>query len=158
FPLILTTGRIRDQWHTMTRTGKVKRLNKHIAKPFLEIHPDDASCRGIKDTDPVDVNGRRGEVQVPAKINPTTKKGVVFLPMHWGKLLQSDFARANNLTGNTIDPVSKQPDYKYSAVQVILYQQQKQKVVIVGAGAAAFRFIHSYRTLNEEDEIHVFSK
>ncbi|HLT08820.1 MAG TPA: molybdopterin-dependent oxidoreductase [Cyclobacteriaceae bacterium] len=158
FPLILTTGRIRDQWHTMTRTGKVKRLNKHIAKPFLEIHPDDASCRGIKDTDTVVVNGRRGEVQVPAKITPTIKKGVVFLPMHWGKLLQSDFARANNLTGNTIDPVSKQPDYKYSAVQVILYQQPKQKVVIVGAGAAAFRFIHSYRTLNEEDEIHVFSK
>jgi ferredoxin-nitrate reductase len=78
--------------------------------------------------------------------------------MHWGKILNNDFARTNNLTGNAIDPVSKQPDFKYSAVQATLYQKPKQKIVVVGAGAAAYRFIQTYRELNRDDEIHVFSK
>ncbi|MBD3627806.1 nitrate reductase [Cyclobacterium sp.] len=158
FPLVLTTGRIRDQWHTMTRTGKVNKLNKHLPKPFLEIHPENASERGIGQGSTVLVSGKRGEVRLHAQITDKIKKGVVFLPMHWGKILQNDFARANNLTGNAIDPVSKQPDFKYSAVQVSLYKKSKQKIVIIGAGAAAFRFINSYREFNQEDEIHVFSK
>ena len=158
FPLILTTGRIRDQWHTMTRTGKVSKLNKHLPLPFLEIHPEDAVDRSIMEGDTVVVQGSRGEVRVRAQITDKIKKGVVFLPMHWGKILKSDFARTNNLTGNGIDPVSKQPDYKYSAVQVSLYLRPKQKVVVVGAGAAAYRFIHTYREFNQEDDIYVFSK
>lgn len=158
FPLILTTGRIRDQWHTMTRTGKVSKLNKHQPSPFLEIHPEDASSRGIREGDTVVVTGSRGEVRVHAQVTGSIKKGVVFLPMHWGKILQKDFSRTNNLTGNNIDPVSKQPDYKYSAVQVAPYIKPKQKIIIVGAGAAAYRFIHTYREFNREDEIHVFSK
>lgn len=158
FPLILTTGRIRDQWHTMTRTGKVSKLNKHIASPFLEIHPEDAQRRNIKEGDTVLITGKRGEVRVHAQITTNIKAGVVFLPMHWGKILQNDLSRANNLTGNGIDPVSKQPDFKFSAVQVEKYRKPKQKIIIVGAGAAAYRFINTYRELNEEDEIHVFSK
>lgn len=158
FPLVLTTGRIRDQRHTMTRTGKVRRLNKHIAHPFLEIHPMDAEERGIREGDTVVIEGRRGQVRVRANITDKIKKGVIFLPMHWGKILQGDFARTNNLTGNSLDPVSKQPDFKYVAVQVAPYRRNKQKTIVVGAGAAAFRFIHTYRQLNQEDEIHVFSK
>ncbi|MFO7823012.1 MAG: molybdopterin-dependent oxidoreductase [Cyclobacterium sp.] len=158
FPLILTTGRIRDQWHTMTRTGKVNRLKKHLPGPFLEIHPEDANERGIGQGSTVLVSGNRGEVRVHAQITDKIKKGVVFLPMHWGKILQNDFARANNLTGNGIDPVSKQPDFKYSTVQVGPYKKPKQKIVIIGAGAAAYRFVNSYREFNQEDEIHVFSK
>ncbi|MDO6439201.1 molybdopterin-dependent oxidoreductase [Cyclobacterium sp. 1_MG-2023] len=158
FPLILTTGRIRDQWHTMTRTGKVNKLNSHIPSPFLEIHPDDAKERGIKEGDTVLVSGVRGEVRIHAQLTDKIKKGMVFMPMHWGKILGNDFARANNLTGNTMDPVSKQPDFKYSVVQVALYKTVKQKIVIIGAGAAAYRFINSYREFNQEDEIHVFSK
>ncbi len=158
YPLILTTGRIRDQWHTMTRTGKVNKLNKHIDKPFLEIHPDDAAERGITEGAPVEVNGLRGSVRVNAKLTENIKKGVVFLPMHWGKILENSFGRSNNLTNKTFDPTSKQPGFKYSAVQVELFKKPKQKVVIVGAGAAAYRFINSYRDLNAEDEIHVFSK
>ncbi|UCS95271.1 molybdopterin-dependent oxidoreductase [Echinicola marina] len=158
FPLILTTGRIRDQWHTMTRTGKVSKLNKHIPTPFLEIHPEDARSRGIKDGETVLISGKRGEVRVHAQVSEKIKKGVVFLPMHWGKILKNDFSRTNNLTGNGIDPVSKQPDFKYSAVQVAKYVKPKQKLLIVGAGAAAYRFINSYREFNQNDEIHVFSK
>ena len=158
FPLILTSGRVRDQWHTMTRTGKVQKLNKHIPRPFLEIHPDDAEKRGISEGTPVIIENSRGSVRVTAKVTDTIKRGVVFLPMHWGKTLQSDFSRANNLTSPKYDPNSKQPGLKYTVVEVRKFVKPAQKVVVVGAGAAAYRFITSYRELNQEDEIHVFSK
>ena len=157
-PLVLTTGRVRDQWHTMTKTGKVEKLNQHISKPFLEIHPEDAAERSIKDGDIVIITNERGEVQVPAQVTTDIKKGVVFLPMHWGRVLNNDLNRANNLTSLNIDPTSKQPDFKYSAVQVAKFVTPKQKVCIVGAGAAAFQFVKSYRERNEADEITVFSK
>ncbi|MDW7691643.1 molybdopterin-dependent oxidoreductase [Flammeovirgaceae bacterium SG7u.111] len=158
FPLILTTGRIRDQWHTMTRTGKVNRLNKHIARPFLEIHPNDAAERGIADGDIVKVTNDRGEVKVSATITESIREGVIFLPMHWGKIFSNDFSRANNLTNSAFDPQSKQPGFKYSAVQVTPLTKKKEKVIIIGAGAAGYRFINTYRELNQEDELHVFSK
>lgn len=158
FPLVLTTGRIRDQWHTMSRTGKVNKLNQHIAQSFLEINPLDAAERNIKEGDLVLINNNRGEVRVKAKYSEDIKKGVVFLPMHWGKVLNSDLNRANNLTNNLVDPKSKEPDFKFSAVQVGLYKKAKQKIIIVGAGAGAFGFIKSYRELNETDEIVIFSK
>ncbi len=158
FPLILTTGRVRDQWHTMTRTGKVNRLKTHISKPFLEIHLYDAGERGIKEGDSVVISNGRGEVRVHAKITDTIKRGVVFLPMHWGKILGKDFSRANNLTNNVFDPVSKEPDFKFSAVQVEKYEKPNQRIVVIGAGAAAYRFINTYREVNQQDEITVFSK
>ena len=157
-PLVLTTGRIRDQWHTMTKTGKVNKLKQHIAKPFLEIHPDDARERGIANGDVVMVYNLRGEVRVTGQITDNIKKGVVFLPMHWGKESNSDFTRANNITNNLYDPVSKEPDFKYSAVEVRKYKKANEKVIVVGAGAAAYRFINTFRELNQKDEIHVFSK
>ncbi|NLR81540.1 nitrate reductase [Chitinophaga eiseniae] len=157
-PLILTTGRIRDQWHTMSKTGKVSKLKQHIASSFLEIHPEDARQRHIKEGDIVTVSNGRGNVRVKAQLSNSIKQGVVFLPMHWGKILNSDLHRANNLTNHLLDPISKQPDFKYSAVQVHRYQKPKQKIVIIGAGAGACGFVKSYRELNTTDEIVVFSK
>ncbi|MBI3883967.1 MAG: molybdopterin-dependent oxidoreductase, partial [Sphingobacteriales bacterium] len=158
FPLVLTTGRIRDQWHTMSKTGKVSKLNQHYANSFLEIHPDDAAERNIKDNDLVEILNGRGDVRVKARFSTDIKKGVVFLPMHWGKVLSSDLNRANNLTNNLVDPVSKEPDFKFAAVQVQLYKKAKQKILLIGAGAGAFGFVKSYRALNTEDEIEIFSK
>ncbi|UZO80031.1 molybdopterin-dependent oxidoreductase [Aquimarina sp. ERC-38] len=157
-PLILTTGRIRDQWHTRTKTGKVNRLQTHIANPYLEINQVDAYLRGINDNDIVTIESKRGKVQVKAKISDTIKKGTVFLPMHWGKMGGNDFGRANNLTTSIVDPISKEPDFKFSAVNVAKFKKEKQKICIVGAGTAAYRFIQTYRQYNTEDEITVFSK
>ncbi len=157
-PLILTTGRIRDQWHTMTKTGKVNKLRQHIDKPFLEINPHDALLRNIKESDIVEVENARGSVRVCAKITDDIKKGVVFLPMHWGKILTRDDARANNLTSYLVDPISKEPDFKFSSVEVRKHEKKKEKIIIAGAGAAAYRFICTYRELNPLDEIQVFSK
>ncbi|MBN9380029.1 MAG: molybdopterin-dependent oxidoreductase [Chitinophagaceae bacterium] len=158
FPLILTTGRIRDQWHTMTKTGKVGKLKQHIAQAFLEIHPEDARQLGISDNDVVIVQSRRGEVRLKARLTTAIRKGVVFLPMHWGKILGNDLNRANNVTHNLVDPVSKEPDFKYSAVRVLKYRKKRERIVVVGAGAGAFGFVASYRALNKEDEIVIFSK
>ncbi len=158
YPFILTTGRIRDQWHTRTRTGKVKRLESHIEMPYLEMNTIDAINRHIEDGDIVLIKSKRGEVRVKVKISSKIKIGVLFMPMHWGKILNSDFGRANNLTNNLVDPISKEPDFKFTAVQVEKYKKAKQRLIIVGAGAAAYRFVQSYREKNKDDEILVFSK
>lgn len=158
FPLVLTTGRIRDQWHTMTKTGKVNKLNQHISKPFLEIHPLDALVRAINQDDIVVIENEQGKVQVTATLTEDIRKGVVFLPMHWGKLVGGNQARANNITSNRVDPLSKEPDFKYATVQVTKFVKPKEKIVVVGAGASSYRFIHTYRSLNKTDELKIFSK
>ena len=157
-PLILTSGRIRDQWHTMTKTGKVNKLLQHINKPFLEIHPEDAGRRHIREGDVVVIRNLRGTVRVCAKLTDSIKEGVVFLPMHWGKILEDDQARANNLTSLLADPISKEPDLKFAAVEVTRFVKPVEKIVVAGAGAAAYRFLQSYRALNGTDEITVISK
>lgn len=157
-PLILTTGRVRDQWHTMTRTGKVNKLNQHLGKPFLEMNPIDAQVRGISHEDVVNVHSVRGNVQVPVQITEDIKEGVVFLPMHFGRMLGKDLVRSNNLTSQILDVKSKQPDFKYCAVQVEKYQKPKEKIILVGAGAAAFKFVSEYPKIHPSDELVVFSR
>ncbi|MGK2860487.1 MAG: molybdopterin-dependent oxidoreductase [Chitinophagaceae bacterium] len=158
FPLVLTTGRIRDQWHTMSKTGKVNKLKQHISEAFLEIHPEDAEERKISDGALLEIFNTRGSVRVKARVSTDIKKGVCFLPMHWGRILNSDLNRANNLTSNLVDPKSKEPDFKFSTVQVSLYRKPKQKIIVIGAGAGACGFVKSYRALNTDDDIEIFSK
>ncbi|MCB2407713.1 nitrate reductase [Hymenobacter lucidus] len=158
FPFILTTGRIRDQWHTMTKTGKVSKLRQHIPQAFIELNPQDAAALQVAEGDLVTVSSRRGEVRVAARLSAGIRPGVVFLPMHWGKLLGSDLHRANNVTSGAVDPVSKEPDFKFCAVQLTKYCKPRQRIVVVGAGAGAFGFVQAYRELNQDDSITIFSK
>ena len=83
FPLTLNTGRVRDQWHTMTRTGRAARLGQHIAEPFAEIHPEDAAARGIAAADLVEVTSPHGRALVRALVTDRVRPGSVFVPMHW---------------------------------------------------------------------------
>ncbi len=136
----------------------MNKLKQHVARAFVEIHPADAQQLHIREGDMVELRSRRGEVRVSATITDAIKRGVVFLPMHWGKILNSDLNRANNITNNLIDPVSKEPDFKFCAVSVQRYKKPRQRIVIVGAGAGAFGFVQAYRQLNKEDEIVIFSK
>ncbi|PMD91450.1 NAD(P)H-nitrite reductase [Siphonobacter sp. BAB-5405] len=158
FPLVLTTGRIRDQWHTMTKTGRVAKLNQHLPQPFLQMHPADAEARQVRDGQLVEIRGRRGTVRVKVQLTTDVRHGLCFLPMHWGKIGTGSLGRANNLTSTLIDPKSKEPDFKFSAVQVQAYVKPQEKILIVGAGSAALGFIQSYRALNQSDEIEVFSQ
>jgi ferredoxin-nitrate reductase len=145
FPLRLTTGRIRDHWHTMTKTGQVKRLSSHIDSPFCEIHPQDAAARHIRDGDMLTVRNPRGEVRVRASVTADILPGVVFLPMHWGRKLGGERGRANSLTSPRLDPVSKEPDLKMAAVEVAAYVPARRRIVIIGAGTAALAFIEAHR-------------
>ena len=117
YPLSLTTGRIRDQWHTMTKTGNVPALMQHYAIPQLQIHPDDAADHQLQDDALVRISSRRGEVIAPARISKDIRKGLVFLPMHWGEMTARG-GRTNNLTQTAVDPVSKQPEFKHAAVRI----------------------------------------
>ncbi|QDG79312.1 nitrate reductase [Labrenzia sp. PHM005] len=117
FPLALNTGRIRDQWHTMTRTGKTGRLTSHIAEPFAEIHPDDAQANGIAAADIVEVRSSYGKVLVRAQITDRVQKGAVFVPMHWTDQSSSK-GRVDAVIAPKTDPVAGQPGLKFTPVAI----------------------------------------
>ncbi len=116
FPYALTTGRVRDQWHTMTRTGKVPSLLRSCPLPFVELHPEDAATLGVGPGDVVEVRSRRGAVVAPARVSPRIRPGTVFVPMHWGALQGEQAAPVNALLHTARDPVSQQPELKHCAV------------------------------------------
>ncbi|TPM26874.1 nitrate reductase [Mesorhizobium sp. B2-3-4] len=117
FPLVLNTGRIRDHWHTMTRTGKSPRLSQHIAEPFVEIHPVDAQRHRIGDADIARVSSPRGEVLVRVLVTTRQRQGSLFAPMHWTDQFAAR-GRLDTLTASLTDPVSGQPALKYVAVRI----------------------------------------
>jgi anaerobic selenocysteine-containing dehydrogenase len=116
YPMILTTGRVRDQWHTMTRTGKIPSLLTRDPEPFVELHPDDAAALGVADGDPVEVASRRGAARANARVTETIRRGTCFMPFHWGALWGG--AVVNQVTLEACDPVSRQPELKHCAVRV----------------------------------------
>ncbi len=120
YPLSLTTGRLRDQWHTMTKTCSVPELMQHVPIPRLQIHPDDAAARGLGEEDLVRVVSRRGEVCVPLEISRDVRRGTLFLPMHWGEM-SAGSGRSNSLTLSAVDPLSGEPEFKHTAVQVVRF-------------------------------------
>ncbi len=116
FPMILTTGRVRDQWHTMTRTGKVDSLLKSEPYSFLEVHPTDAEKLNIFEGDFLQVITRRGMARAPARVTDRVKRGVCFMPFHWGELYGN--ASVNLATVDAVDSQSKQPELKFCACRL----------------------------------------
>lgn len=117
FPLVLNTGRLQHQWHTMTKTGKIPMLNKLNPNPFVEIHPEDAAALGIKDKDTVEVRSRRGFANLPAVVTPRVRAGNCFVPMHWNDNFGKNLC-INAVTNDAIDPISQQPEFKFCAIQL----------------------------------------
>lgn len=116
FPLTLNTGRVRDHWHTMTRTGKSARLSAHLVEPFAEIHPLDAMALGIQDAALVEITGETGSrVIVRALLSERQSRGAIFAPMHWTSETAS-LARVDALVPSVIDPISCQPALKQATV------------------------------------------
>ncbi|WP_027133478.1 nitrate reductase [Geminicoccus roseus] len=116
-PLVLNTGRVRDQWHTMTRTGQSQRLSQHLAEPFAEIHPQDAARHGIADADIVRVSAGHDFVLVRALLSDRQAPGSVFVPIHWTDQFAAR-ARIDTLVPALTDPVSGQPASKHVAVAI----------------------------------------
>ncbi|MGH7772940.1 MAG: molybdopterin oxidoreductase family protein [Candidatus Binatia bacterium] len=117
YPLLLTTGRVKNQWHTMTRTGKVESLLKSCREPFLEMNPADAKRWAIRDADFAEVISRRGKAMVQVRVTEEIRPGTCFMPFHWGRQF-GFYKAANNLTISARDPVSRQPELKACAVRV----------------------------------------
>ncbi|MEM9358211.1 MAG: nitrate reductase [Pseudomonadota bacterium] len=117
FPLLLNTGRIRDQWHTMTRTAKTARLTSHCAEPFVEIHPADAKTCGLVDADLAVLTSPHGRYIARGVITDRVKPGAVFSPLHWTDQFTSQ-GRICSLIADHTDPVSGQPELKYTPVQL----------------------------------------
>ena len=120
FPLALTTGRLRDHWHGMSRTGNVARLFGHAPEPRLAANPSDLARRGLKDGELVKIESRRGAIYSIVESSDTLRSGQVYLPMHWGKrfLGGKDSAGVNTLTLPAFDPTSRQPELKHAAVRM----------------------------------------
>ncbi len=114
---ILNTGRIRDQWHTMTRTGVAPRLSQHIAEPYVEIHPDDAAALNIQPASLARLSNAHGAVVLRALLTDRVQKGALFAPIHFTDQNSSD-ARIDALVTANLDPVSGQPDLKAAHVAV----------------------------------------
>ena len=117
FPLTLTSGRVRDHWHTLTRTGQSPALMARTPEPILEVNLRDAARAGLQDGDFVEVTSRRGKVVAQCRVSAAIREGTCFLPFHWGRLF-GFYKSANNLTLSARDPLSRQPELKACAVRL----------------------------------------
>jgi len=116
-PLRLNTGRLRDQWHTMTRSGKSPRLSSHDPEPYAALHPHDAACRAIDDGALVQVSSALSTVVMRAAITDAQRPGDIFVPMHWNDRYTAQ-GRINTLIGAHTDPHSGQPESKHGSAAV----------------------------------------
>lgn len=112
YPIVLTTGRILEQWHTMTMTGQVPELVRSSPRPYVEINPKDAKELNLKSRDKVKMVTKRGSLVVEAKVIDRPRKGTIFVPWHWPESL------TNILTIDAVDPGSKEPEYKVAACRL----------------------------------------
>ncbi|MFG3405478.1 molybdopterin-dependent oxidoreductase [Streptomyces sp. NPDC048142] len=117
YPYLLNTGRLQHQWHTLTKTAKIGRLNRLDPGPFVEIHPDDAAALGLTEEDGVEVASRRGRAVLPARITDRVRAGECFAPFHWNDLF-GEYLGVNAVTNDAVDPISFQPELKVCAVRL----------------------------------------
>ncbi|WP_307844594.1 molybdopterin-dependent oxidoreductase, partial [Actinospica acidithermotolerans] len=142
YPFVLNTGRLQHQWHTLTKTGKVGKLNKLNPGPFIEIHPQDAAGLGLADGDPVEVASRRGRAVLPAVLTDRVRRGCAFAPFHWNDLF-GEYLSVNAVTSDAVDPLSFQPEFKVCAVSLtrsaipVVVSAPKSEGVVDVANAAS---------------------
>ena len=129
YPMILNSGRIRDQWHTMTRTGLSSRLGAHITEPFVAINPVDARALTIEDNNLVAINSPQGEMLVRALLTKQQNKGQIFTPIHWNSQTAKS-ANICNLVSDDNDPISGQPGFKSTQVSIKKWSYQSEAMLL----------------------------
>jgi len=133
YPLILNTGRIRDQWHTMSRTGLSASLSQHRAEPYCELHPHDALKYGLKDAELVEVKSAWGSCVLRVQFSQNMRRGQIFAPIHWNDQFASD-ARIGKVVNPVVDPISGEPEVKHTPVMIQPFYTQWQGVLYVREG------------------------
>jgi assimilatory nitrate reductase catalytic subunit len=126
YPFSLTTGRLRDQWHGMSRTGALGRLFGHVPEPAIQMNPQDMSRRSLAEGDLVHVTSKRGSIVVPVQASNEVGLSQAFIAMHWGaeylggcSSTGERLAGVNALTTSAFCPTSKQPELKHAAVKIL---------------------------------------
>lgn len=126
YPFSLTTGRLRDQWHGMSRTGTLGRLFGHVPEPAVQMHPQDIERRQLSEGDLVHVTSKRGSIVLPVQASSEVGLSQAFIAMHWGAEFLSGvsstgerLAGVNALTTSAYCPTSKQPELKHAAVKIL---------------------------------------
>jgi assimilatory nitrate reductase catalytic subunit len=120
-PLRLNTGRIRDQWHTMTRSGLSPRLGQHLPEPFVEVHPDDAIKFGVSDGDFARVTTDYGQCTLRVVVSERQQRGMLFTPIHWSEETAAT-ARVGALVAPFTDPFSGQSENKATPASIVPYE------------------------------------
>jgi assimilatory nitrate reductase catalytic subunit len=117
YPLALNTGRVRDHWHTLTRTGLAARLSAHTIEPYVELHPQDAGKLGVTDGALARVESKWGAARMRVKVADSQRPGSAFVPMHWNDQFGSGGC-IDAVVNPAIDPVSGEPEFKHTPVKV----------------------------------------
>ncbi|HEY0942667.1 MAG TPA: molybdopterin-dependent oxidoreductase [Steroidobacter sp.] len=117
FPWVLNTGRIRDQWHTMSRTGRAPRLASHLPEPYIDMHAQDALLSAVSEGQLARVETQWGALVARVKTTGEMPRGMVFVPIHWNGAFASD-ARVGALVNPIVDPVSGEPEFKHTPARV----------------------------------------
>jgi assimilatory nitrate reductase catalytic subunit len=117
YPLVLNTGRIRDQWHTMTRTGRSARLMQHAPEPYVDVHAQDALLAGVRAGELVQVSTRWGSMVARLRCSGEMGRGTIFVPMHWNSQFAGD-ARVGSLVNPAVDPISGEPEFKHTPARI----------------------------------------
>jgi len=138
YPLRLTTGRLRDHWHTLARTSLAPALTRHVEEPWLSLHPLDLERLKLAPGALARVRSRRGAIVLPVQADDALKPGHAFLPMHWGSAFMAGLG-VNALTNPARDPVSRQPELKHAAVAVAPARLPWQAMGWVAGDAAGLR-------------------
>lgn len=152
FPYVLNSGRVRDQWHTMTRTGSTAKLIDHTDKPFVALHPDDARAKNVKEGNLIKLlsasqKSGSADIVLPVKIDSSQRKGELFAPIHWSQTWSSSASIAR-LYSDANDPISGQPELKHGAVDF-------RKVEFSGYGKLFSTVSLPQDTLSEQFEFWV---
>ncbi|WP_157101426.1 bifunctional nitrate reductase/sulfite reductase flavoprotein subunit alpha [Nocardia shimofusensis] len=117
YPFVLNTGRLQHQWHTMTKTGRVAKLTRLDAAPFVEVHPQDAERLDVRAGDHLEIASRRGRAVLPVRVSDRVRPGDCFAPFHWNDE-QGEYLTINAVTNDAVDPQSLQPEFKQCAVSL----------------------------------------
>ena len=168
FPLILTTGRVAHQWHTMTRTGKSPRLLAAEPEPFVEVSGADAERSGVADGDLARVVTRRGAARMKARVVESMPDGVAFAPFHWGSLhAPAGAGTLNDGTNAATDPTSRQPELKACAARLEPERAatapprpvrrgaatgSRRRLVVVGTGMAGLAAVEAALSHRDQDD------
>ncbi len=129
YPLVLNSGRIRDQWHTMTRTGIVAKLGAHIPEPFVHVNPIDAALLKLTDQSIALIKNPWGQTKARVLVTKNVTPGNCFMPIHWSKTNASD-GHICSLVSPAVDPFSGQPELKHTPVKIEMWQHQTNAMVI----------------------------